>query len=143
MQKFRLLNSDESQAVLDLWSIAGLSHRPNGRDTIANLARQFNEPNTIFLGGFYAENLVSVAIVSHNGRKGWINRLAVNPNHRRKNFASELIGESEKWLLQNGIEIYAVLIEDYNDESMKLFEKNGYESHKEIIYYTKKLRQDV
>ena len=143
MQNFRLLKADESQAVLHLWKIAGLSHRPNGRDTMPNLIRQFNESNTIFLGGFYADNLVSVAIVSHNGRKGWINRLAVHPDQRRKNYASELIHECEKWLHNNNIEIYAVLIEDDNDESMKLFEKNGYQSHKEIIYYTKKLRHDI
>ncbi|MCF7920232.1 MAG: GNAT family N-acetyltransferase [Candidatus Cloacimonetes bacterium] len=143
MQTIRKIVFEEYDDLIKLWEKAGLSHRPRGRDSRENIERQFRESNTIFLGGFEGSNLVSAAIVSHNGRKGWINRLAVHPDHRRRHLASELISASEKWLLEHNIEIFAVLIEDDNEDSMKLFEKNNYRKHTEIIYFTKKLREEV
>jgi ribosomal protein S18 acetylase RimI-like enzyme len=87
--------------------------------------------------------MVASAIVSHNGRKGWINRLAVHPDFRRRNYACDIIEESENWLKKRGIEIFAVLIEADNDISQQLFTKKGYKRHDEIIYYTKKLKEDI
>jgi len=44
-----------------------------------------------FFGLFQGEELVGSVLASHDERKGWLNRLAVAPNHRRRGPARRLI----------------------------------------------------
>jgi len=96
------------------------------------------DDHLLFLGAFENNKLIGVIIVNHEGRKGWINRLAVLPEFQRKGVASKLIEYGENWLRERGIKIYATLIEDYNDSSKKLFKKMGYVFHKDIFYFSKR-----
>lgn len=132
------LCAEDFTAIIKLWEEAGLSHKPSGRDSRANIEMQMNLDKTKFMGLFIAEQLVTVAIASHNGRKGWINRLAVAPEYRQQGLATRMIEVCENWLHSEGIRIYAVLIEDDNEASMELFAKNQYIRHNDIIYYTKR-----
>jgi len=91
-----------------------------------------------FLGAFVDGDLVGVTITSDDGRKGWINRLAVVPETRGKGVAMRLIRESERILRKRGRHLFCVQIEDYNKGSMKLFEKAGYKREDDIIYFTKR-----
>lgn len=93
--------------------------------------------NRIFVTEF-AGRLIGAVIVSHNYRKGWINRLAVRPNFRNKGIAKELVKYSEKWLRNEGIQIIACLIENWNNISMELFQDLEYEKHNDIKYFTKR-----
>lgn len=143
MNEIRFLKVNDIEKLLKLWLEAGLSHRPKGRDSFQNLKRQLSEPNTRFIGYFHENNLIAAAIASHNGRKGWINRLAVTPKSRRKNIASDVIENCENWLKNQNIQIYAVLIEDYNQASMNLFKKHDYIRHDDIIYFTKRENKEI
>jgi N-acetylglutamate synthase len=141
--KYVLLTSAEYAEIIELWDKAGLSHRPLGRDSYENILRQMKEDNTKFIGRYAEGQLIGIAIVSHNGRKGWINRLAVHPDYRHHGHASGLIDFCEAWLQSEGIEIFAVLIESDNQTSAELFGKKEYVRHNDIIYYTKRKNQEV
>jgi len=91
-----------------------------------------------FLGAYEDDRLVGVVVATSDGRKGWINRLAVHPNFRRKGVAEALIKESEKTLRKYGLRIFCALIEDYNKSSMRLFKKCGYKEHRDIVYFSKR-----
>ncbi len=134
----KFLSSADYNKIIELWQVSGLSHRPLGRDSRTNIDRQMQEENTRFLGIYNENQLIAAAIVSHNGRKGWINRLAVHPEFRLQNIATTMIDCCEEWLIREGIEIFAVLIEDDNKVSMDLFIKNDYIRHDDIIYFTKR-----
>ncbi|MCF7913083.1 MAG: GNAT family N-acetyltransferase [Candidatus Cloacimonetes bacterium] len=140
---YRFLIPADFDEIIGLWQAAGLSHRPLGRDKQENIERQMREENTHFIGRYINAELAAVAILSHNGRKGWINRLAVSPGYQHQKVATEMIAFCENWLLAQGIEIFAVLIEDDNEASLQLFAKNNYKSHKDIIYFTKRIRDEV
>ena len=142
-KSYTFLTSTNIEQILKLWQTAGLPYRPKGRDTKANILKQIQKDNTKFIGIFEGSVLITVAIVSHNSRKGWINRLAVHPDYRHKGIASQLIRYCEDWLTDEGIEIFAVLIESDNPESMALFDKNEYTRHDDIIYFTKKKYPEV
>jgi ribosomal protein S18 acetylase RimI-like enzyme len=75
---------------------------------------------------------------THDGRKGWINRLAVAPEFRHQGIAQLLLKEAEEEISRKGIEIVTCLIEDYNQTSMDFFQKAGYIKHNDIIYFTKR-----
>ena len=82
-------------------------------------------------------------VVTHDGRKGWINRLAVHPSHRRQGLGRALIRAAEASLREQGIEIFAALIEPGNDVSLAVFEAAGYQDWPGIHYVSKRDRPDI
>ena len=96
-----------------------------------------------FLGVFEDNRLVGVAVLSSDMRKGWINRLAVDPAHRKHGIAKALISESERILRKCGVRIFCALIEASNTASRCLFEESGYVMHDDILYFCKRDSSDV
>jgi len=90
------------------------------------------------LGAFASGRLVGVVIASDDGRKGWINRLAVVPDARGKGIGAALVKASENALRLRGHRLFCVLIETDKDTSKTLFEKMGYKHEREILYCTKR-----
>lgn len=96
----------------------------------------------MFLGGFAGERPVGVIIGTYDGRKGYINRLAVIPEWQRKGIARGLIEKLEKAFHKRNIKVIEVLIEDWGTDSKALFESLGYIPHKDITYYSKRESQE-
>ncbi|NOX85251.1 MAG: hypothetical protein GXO86_04695, partial [Chlorobi bacterium] len=57
--------------------------------------------------------------------------------------ARKLVEAGEKWLDEQGIGIYACMIEDYNDESFEAFKKMGYIPFEGMRYLTKRKFPDI
>jgi ribosomal protein S18 acetylase RimI-like enzyme len=92
----------------------------------------------MLLGAYDNGKLVGVVLLTDDGRKGWINRLAVDPDYRRKGIAKSLIDKSEEIFRERGIHLFAALIEDWNIPSQELFHSKGYNKHNDIFYFTKR-----
>jgi ribosomal protein S18 acetylase RimI-like enzyme len=135
--EIRRLTAGDYESAVGLWTRAELPFKPRGRDSKKAIVAQMVANPQFFLGAFENDKLVGVVIVSSDGRKGWINRLAVDPACRRVGIAKKLITESEKILRKHGIGIFCALIDDSNNVSKRLFEACGYEEHKDIIYFSK------
>ena len=71
--------------------------------------------------------IVGSVLGTHDGRKGWINRLAVDPEFRREHIASRMIKELEGIFDNLDVEVIACLIETNNTISKEVFKKLGYE----------------
>jgi ribosomal protein S18 acetylase RimI-like enzyme len=134
----RKLVIDDYDSMIELWKEAGLSHRPEGRDGRDEVERQIREFGDLFLGAFEDRELVGVILGSDDGRKGWINRLAVHPDHQRKGIALELIRAVESALKERNRKIISILIEPANEESLALFEKAGYSIWDGMHYLSKR-----
>jgi ribosomal protein S18 acetylase RimI-like enzyme len=132
------------ERVLGIWKEGGLPLKPQGRDSRVNIGKQVRMPNVRFLVALAGGGqLVGTVLATHDGRKGWINRLAVDPTCRNRGIGRRLVLEAEKWLLAEGMEIFACLIEEENAVSMEVFGRLGYRKHPEILYFTKRLYPDV
>ncbi len=140
IRKFR---TDDYARLIEMWSESKLPHKPKGRDSKMNIAREVEQKNAVFLVAEKNGELIGSAFGTHDGRKGWINRVAVTPGFRRKGVAEQLVNEVERQLRGMGIGIIACLIEEWNKDSMQFFEKMGYERHHDIYYYTKRKDADV
>ena len=136
--EIRELRLDDYQEMIALWERAGLPYRPEGRDSRAAIAEQMERDPDLFLGAYVQEKLIGTVIGSDDGRKGWINRLAVDPDYRRQGIAQLLIADLERRLMERGRKIIAVLVEDWNDVSLKLFQKCGYILDRSILYLSKR-----
>ncbi len=141
----RRLGLEDYDELLALWQRAGLhSLKPQGRDSRAGLTRQLTSTIQIILGLEVDGQLVGAVVATHDSRKGWINRLVVNPDHRRRGYAARLIAAAEETLREQDIHVIAALVESDNPASLALFQKVGYiESDPGIHYLTKRDSEDA
>jgi len=130
-------------AVVELWDLSGLPIKDKGRDRYEKIQEELKRGIANFIIAEFESQLVGVVLVTHDGRKGWINRLAVHPDYRNNGIAHLIIQKSEDYFYQIGIEIIACLIEDYNQESLDVFQKMGYIEFKNMHYLTKKKHPGV
>jgi ribosomal protein S18 acetylase RimI-like enzyme len=144
-EQLRQLSLDDYDDLLSLWQRAGLhSVKPGGRDSREALARQLATGVMTMLGIEIEGRLVAAAIVTHDSRKGWINRLAVDPDHRRKGYGTRLVEASEDLLREQDIPVIAALVMSHNASSLALFQKAGYgEVDSGIHYLTKRESEDA
>ena len=140
VRKFR---EEDYDAVISLWHLGEIPYKPRGRDTRDKILVEITKDTAIFLVAEVNGETVGTVLGTHDGRKGWINRLAVAPEFRHQGIARRLLKEAENAIHNLGIEIIACLIEDYNRVSMDFFQKAGYTEHKDIIYFTKRNHPEV
>ena len=139
IRKFRI---DDYDDVIRLWENAGIHYKPNGRENRARMEREIKSGQAVFLVAAADNRIVGVVLGTHDGRKGWINRLAVTKEFRRQNIASQLVSSVEVKLNELGIEIIACLIEPGNDISKQFFNKLGYVKAN-VEYFSKKPTVDA
>ena len=134
----RDLRLEDYEAVTRLWTEAGLPFRPHGRESVAKMALELTRGTAVFLVAEDRGALVGVALGTHDGRKGWINRLAVASDYRRRGIGARLVSEVEVRLAEMGIDIIAALIETHNEDSLTFFRSIGYLHDPEIEYVSKR-----
>jgi len=59
------------------------------------MAKELKAGQAIFLVAAADQRIAGVVLGTHDGRKGWINRLAVAKDFRRQNIASKLVATLE------------------------------------------------
>ena len=143
MATIRRLTIDDYDAVIALWQRAGLpTVRPTGRDSRSEFEKQLQH-GQIVIGLEDGAKLIGVVVATNDTRKGWINRIAIDPEYRRRGYGEELVHAAEAALSELGLKIMAALIEDYNKASLALFDKLGYGPHPEVHYVSKRDSSDA
>ena len=141
--RYRNFSMDDYDAVVELWKLSGLPIKDKGRDRPEKIKEELKRGIINLILAEFESQLIGVVLITHDGRKGWINRLAVHPDYRKLGIGKELVRRSEEHLHHIGIEIIACLIEDYNQKSFEAFQKMGYVEFKNMHYLTKKKHPGV
>ncbi len=145
----KLKQLDPTQAtdyrrITGLWEAAGLTYKPEGRDHPDAIKRQMAGGAHTFLG---LENeggqLIGMVLTTHDGRKGWINRVAVHPDCRRQGIGLRLIEAAEETLQAQGMRIIAAQAEPDNAASVAMLTKAGYIEWEGLHYFSKREDKDV
>ena len=141
--KIREFCIDDFESVISLWNNAKLPYKPEGRDRKDKIENEILRGNAIFSVAEFKGEIIGSIFGTHDGRKGWINRLAVAPNYKNLGIARKLVSAVEDKLSALGIDIICCLIEDWNTESLEVFKRLGYHQHSNIIYFSKRKHKDV
>lgn len=139
----RNFTMDDYDAVVRLWKISNLPYRPEGRDARDVIAAELEGGQSLFRVAELEQKVVAAVFGTHDGRKGWINRLVVDPEYRYRGIGAEMVLDVEQLLDNVGIQITACLIEDWNSESNAFFARIGYHEHHDIKYFSKRKNQNV
>lgn len=130
-------------ALISLWRECGLPYKPGGRDSRDKVLNEITGETADLLVAESEGKLIATILATHDGRKGWINRLAVVSSFRHKGIARQLVRLAEEALYKKGIEIIACLIEEGNTVSMDFFQQAGYRKHTDIFYFSKRKHPGV
>ncbi|MFP4001893.1 MAG: GNAT family N-acetyltransferase [Thermoplasmata archaeon] len=101
-----------------------------------------DEQPEYWVGAYEDEKLVGIVFGTDDGRKGWINRLAVDEDYRGRDIGRALVEELERKFEEKGFKIWATLIEPDNPEAMDFFEYLEFEESG-IKYYSKRESEKV
>ena len=140
VREFTMDDYDEAMA---LWERCDAERRPLGRDGREAVRRQMGLGTAIYLVAVEEGRIVGTAFATHDGRRGWINRLVVDVDRRRRGVGSLLVGEAERRLDARGIDIVAVHVWETNSASIATFSSLGYETVPDCIYMSKRKGPDV
>ena len=117
------LESDE-EAVIALWQDCGLvvAHNDPRRD----IARKLEVGRDLFLVGVEAGEVVASVMGGYDGHRGWVNYLAVSPQHQRKSYGTVLMRAIEKMLLARGCPKLNLQIRRTNEAIIDFYNSIGY-----------------
>lgn len=135
--------ADDYDAILHVWNLTGLKPRVTGRDSRASFERQLKHFPGLYLVAEDENRVIGVVMGTHDHRKGWINRLAVLPEYRRRGIGRSLAQACDAAIRAGGIEIVAAFVDEGNDASMRLFRDLGYKSDVPVTYFRKLDRPDA
>jgi len=140
--EIRRLTIDDYDEILRVWAEAGLPFKLQGRDHRDRIAVEMQRTETGFFGLLEDGRMLAVGLACFDGRKGWIQRVAVDPDRRGEGLGGKIITGCEEFLGELGAEVISCLIEDLNTPSMSLFRKADYECWTDILYFSKRTSSD-
>jgi ribosomal protein S18 acetylase RimI-like enzyme len=118
------LRRDEDLTVVQLWTQVGLTRAWN--DPTADFHRALDGPSSTVLGARREGPLIGTVMVGHDGHRGWVYYLAVDPRHRGEGIGSTLMAAAEEWLRSRGAVKVQMMVRDGNDEAFGFYGKIGY-----------------
>lgn len=121
-------------ALRVLWERCGL--HPSRSDTDERLARLIEYAGGLFAVAVRGGSIVGSVMASWDGRRGWINRLAVDPSARGLRLGNRLMAEAEGRLIAIGCDKVNLLIEPDNAGIERFYDRLGY-SRDALIFMEK------
>jgi ribosomal protein S18 acetylase RimI-like enzyme len=119
-------------AVAALWQACELTRPWN--DPAADIAFARKGPNSAVLVGRDGNAIVASVMVGHDGHRGWVYYVAIDPAHRGKGYGREIMNAAEEWLRQHGIEKLMLLVRSDNTKVQAFYEQLGYDAQERVIY---------
>ena len=118
--------------VIALWQACGLTRPWN--DPAADIALARKGSNATVLVGRDNGSIVATVLVGHDGHRGWVYYVAVDPDCRDRGYGRAIMNAAEQWLRGRGIEKLQLLVRRDNDQVQTFYQSLGYAEQERIIY---------
>jgi ribosomal protein S18 acetylase RimI-like enzyme len=126
------IEDGDVDAVCSLWERCGLTRPWN--EPAADIALARKDSNATILIGRDGEAIVATALVGHDGHRGWVYYVAVDPAHQKKGFGRIIMDAAEDWLRRTGIEKVQLLVRPENTTVRAFYESIGYGEQPRVTF---------
>ncbi len=137
--EIRSYQAHDELAVLTLWERCDLTRPWN--DPQKDIQRKLQIQPEMFLVGLVDGVVIASVMAGYDGHRGWVNYLAVDPDHRHQGLGRVLMAEAEQLLLNTGCPKLNLQIRETNTEAIQFYEKLGYNVDK-VLSMGKRLEKD-
>jgi ribosomal protein S18 acetylase RimI-like enzyme len=135
----RPFRESDTNALTELWRACNLVVPQN--DPAKDILRKMQvNPDWLLVGELDGE-LIGSCMVGYEGHRGWINYLAVHPNHQRKGLAQQLMERAEKILREVGCPKINLQVRSSNAAVIAFYESLGF-SEDHVVSLGKRLQED-
>jgi ribosomal protein S18 acetylase RimI-like enzyme len=120
------------ESVVALWQRCGLTRPWN--DPTSEIAFARRGQNATILIGRADGALVATAMVGHDGHRGWVYYVAVDPDLQRRDFGRAIMAAAEDWLRGQGVEKVMLMVRPDNTKVHAFYDRLGYDVQERVIY---------
>ncbi len=126
------LEDADIPAIVDLWQRCNLARPWN--DSAGDIALARRDGNSDVLVGRDGDSIVASVLVGHDGHRGWVYYVAVDPDHQGKDFGRGIMAAAEDWLRKRGIAKLMLLVRGDNTPVKAFYEHLGFDAQDRVIY---------
>ena len=135
----RPYHKEDRRDVIDLWIKCNLVVPANNPEK--DIERKLVVNPELFLVGLLNDSLVATCMAGYEGRRGWINYLAVEPQYRRQGFATVIMNTAEKLLKSMGCIKINLQVRTSNRAVIQFYKSIGF-SNDDVVSLGKRLASD-
>jgi len=124
-------SAGDVEETVALWERCGLvvPHNPPRNDFMFALGK----PGSDVLVGRAEGRIVASVMVGHDGHRGWIYYLAVDPAHQRMGHGERLVREAEEWLIARGVRKLQLMVRESNRGVLEFYHRIGFEQGPVVV----------
>jgi ribosomal protein S18 acetylase RimI-like enzyme len=122
---FREVQDVDVESVVSLWKACGLTRPWNDPYKDIRFARE-GETSTVLVG-FIEDRLVASVMAGHDGHRGVLYYLAVDPAFQKRGFGRAAVAAAEAWLRERGVWKINLMVRSDNEKAGSFYERLGYE----------------
>jgi ribosomal protein S18 acetylase RimI-like enzyme len=125
--------------VIDLWRDCGLTRPQN--DPHKDIQRKLRVQAEMFLVATIDGRIVGSVMAGYEGHRGWVNYLAVSPEHRRCGIGRMLMAEAQRLLAAAGCPKINLQVRSDNAAVIAFYRAIGY-AVDDVVSLGKRLAHD-
>jgi hypothetical protein len=110
--------------VIALWRRCGSTREWN--DPAGDIALARRDTNATVLLGRNGGTQVASVLVGHDGHRGWVYYVTVDPDHRYKGYGRAIMASAEDWLRARGISKLQLMVREDNAQVHAFYQSLGY-----------------
>ncbi len=123
--KIRSFELADTDAVIALWQRCALVVPWN--DPKKDIQRKLDAGAELFLVGDLDNQLIAVVMGGYDGHRGWVNYLAVDPDHQQKGYARQMMEALEARLTAAGCPKINLQVRESNVDVIRFYKAIGYQ----------------
>jgi ribosomal protein S18 acetylase RimI-like enzyme len=125
MIAFRPIADGDIEAVIALWQACGLTRPHNDPHKDISFAR--GRSSSEVLVGEEKGAIIATVMVGHDGHRGMLYYLAVEPGLQGNGLGKAAVRAAEAWLKERGVWKINLLVRSENEKVRRFYESLGYE----------------
>jgi ribosomal protein S18 acetylase RimI-like enzyme len=137
--RIRPFHRSDEPAVVSLWQRCDLIRPWN--DPAKDIRRKLAVRPDLFLIGELEGQIIASVMAGYEGHRGWLNYLAVSPEHQRRGYARAIVEEAERLLRRAGCPKINLQVRTTNQAVIEFYRRIGY-SIDEVVSMGKRLEPD-
>jgi len=128
----KALENGDIAEVIALWERCGSTRAWN--DPAGDIALARREANATVLLARNDGALVASVLVGHDGHRGWVYYVTVDPDHRFSGYGRMIMSAAEDWLRARGIKKLQLMVRGDNATVHAFYRSLGYYDQDRVVF---------
>jgi hypothetical protein len=122
---FRDIQEKDKENVVTLWKRCELTRSWN--DPYKDIKFALEGGTSTVLVGIVDGRVVASVMAGHDGHRGVLYYLAVDPEFQKRGYGSAAVAAAETWLRERGVWKINLMVRSENEKAGRFYERMGYE----------------